>query len=82
MLHTSTITQKGQVVIPKEIRDIFGLKPYQRVKFVIENQQIVVKPLVSIDEAFGMFAYKKKITEKTDKEVIIESVLKKSPKKR
>lgn len=33
----SNLTSKGQVTIPKEIRDILGLKPGDRVVFVLEG---------------------------------------------
>jgi len=33
----SNMTSKGQVTVPKEIRDLLGLKPGDRVAFVIEG---------------------------------------------
>jgi AbrB family looped-hinge helix DNA binding protein len=42
---TSTITQKGQVTIPKEIRDGFGLTEGDRVFFVRRGDEIVLKVL-------------------------------------
>jgi len=42
---TSTLTSKGQVTIPKEIRDILGLKVHDRVNFIERNGEIVIKPL-------------------------------------
>ena len=32
-----TLTSKGQVTIPKEIRDQLGLKPHDKIEFFIEN---------------------------------------------
>lgn len=34
------ITSKGQVTIPKEIRDEFGLLPHTEIEFKVKNQQI------------------------------------------
>jgi AbrB family looped-hinge helix DNA binding protein len=33
----TTITSKGQVTIPKAVRDELGLKPSDRVEFVVED---------------------------------------------
>lgn len=33
----TTITSKGQVTIPKAVRDELGLKPADRVEFVVED---------------------------------------------
>lgn len=43
----STITQKGQVTIPIEIREQLGLKPKDRVRFDIEDGVVVMKPVES-----------------------------------
>lgn len=40
------ITSKGQVTIPKEIRDRFGLAPGQHVEFVVEEGRVVVRKAV------------------------------------
>jgi antitoxin PrlF len=34
----STITSKGQVTIPVELRNYLGLKPYDKVAFVIDSE--------------------------------------------
>ncbi len=39
----TTITQKGQVTIPKEVRDFLGLRPGQKVSFKIEGDHAVVR---------------------------------------
>ncbi|MGA3189526.1 MAG: AbrB/MazE/SpoVT family DNA-binding domain-containing protein [Bryobacteraceae bacterium] len=44
----STITSKGQITIPKEVRDEMGLKPGDRVNFVKDRKgQILLRPLHS-----------------------------------
>ena len=42
--NTTTITQKGQVTIPKEIREYLGLKTKNQVEFRIEKGKVVIKP--------------------------------------
>ncbi|MBI4744534.1 MAG: AbrB/MazE/SpoVT family DNA-binding domain-containing protein [Actinobacteria bacterium] len=39
---STTITSKGQVTIPKKIRDKFGLKSADRVTFKIEKNKVVL----------------------------------------
>jgi len=41
----STLTQKGQVTIPKEIRDSLGIKEGDRVFFVQRGDEVVLKVL-------------------------------------
>lgn len=37
------ITSKGQVTIPQEIRERFGLLPHTEVEFVVEDGAVVVR---------------------------------------
>ena len=41
----STITQRGQTVIPAEIRHQFGLSPADRLEWVVQGEQIHVVPV-------------------------------------
>jgi AbrB family looped-hinge helix DNA binding protein len=38
----TTITVKGQVTIPKHIRDALKLAPGSRVEFAVENEKVVL----------------------------------------
>ena len=40
---TTTITVKGQVTIPKHIRDALGLTPGSRVEFAVEDGRLVLR---------------------------------------
>jgi antitoxin PrlF len=40
----ATITSKGQITLPKEVRDRHNLKPGDVVEFVERNGETVVKP--------------------------------------
>lgn len=40
---STKVTTKGQVTIPKEIRDLLNLKPGSEVKFRYRNKEIVLE---------------------------------------
>lgn len=52
---TATLTSKGQITIPKEVRDKLGLKPGALVRFIIDEAgQVAISPvLYSLDDLFG-----------------------------
>ena len=45
--HTSTVTEKGQVTIPIEMRRALGLKPRDRVEFELVNGGVRLLPAKS-----------------------------------
>lgn len=55
-MNTSTISAKGWVVIPKELRERFGLKKGDKVHFVEYGGTIAIVPLSrnAIKESAGM----------------------------
>jgi AbrB family looped-hinge helix DNA binding protein len=40
---TSTLTSRGQTTIPKPIREALGLQPGDRVEFLVEEGQVVLR---------------------------------------
>jgi AbrB family looped-hinge helix DNA binding protein len=44
MTYSATITQKGQVTIPIDIRRFFDLKPYQKITFVMTKDKVSLMP--------------------------------------
>jgi len=73
----STITQKGQVAIPKVIRDYLQLKPFDKVRFTVQGGKIIGEPTLGIDDMFGIIPTKRAITKKEYKEAIKKQILKK-----
>ncbi len=51
----ATMTRKGQVTIPKKVRDAFDLHPGDRIGFVIEKEGVItVRPIKkTVDDVFG-----------------------------
>ena len=41
----ATLTPKGQMTIPKEVRDALNLKPSEKVIIVVEGSHAIIKPL-------------------------------------
>lgn len=39
------LTSKGQVTIPKEVRNALSLKPSEKVIIVVEGNQAIIRPL-------------------------------------
>ncbi|MDW7712250.1 MAG: AbrB/MazE/SpoVT family DNA-binding domain-containing protein [Deferrisomatales bacterium] len=49
----ATVTSKGQVTIPKAIRDLLHLQPNDRVDFAVEEGQVVLKPVQTLRDLRG-----------------------------
>lgn len=52
----ATITSKGQVTIPQEIRQRLGLKRGDRVEFIIQDGETVLRPARKSDNPFAAYA--------------------------
>jgi AbrB family looped-hinge helix DNA binding protein len=52
-MRAATISSKYQVVIPREIREQFGLKPGQKVVFIPHKKSLRVVIVPPIEEAYG-----------------------------
>jgi AbrB family looped-hinge helix DNA binding protein len=54
MARVTTLTSKGQVTIPKEVRDELGLKPHDKIRFSLENGHAVLrKAYPSLQDVVG-----------------------------
>lgn len=56
----STVTSKGQVTIPKEIRTFLKIKPSDKVDFEVENGRVILKPLKTLQNLRGSVSPKGK----------------------
>lgn len=72
MTHITTVTQKGQVTIPVEIRKYLGVKPREKVVFSYSNEQVVLSSANDFMSLKGSVKPKKKYTDdKADKEILV-----------
>ena len=52
----ATITSKGQVTIPKEVRESLMLNPGDKIEFVVtEKREVFIRPVSrKVDEIYGI----------------------------
>lgn len=53
---SSTISSKGQITVPQEVRNRLGLSAGDRVEFVIEDERTVLRPLRHPSNPFDKYA--------------------------
>jgi AbrB family looped-hinge helix DNA binding protein len=60
-LPSATLTSKGQVTIPKEVRDALGLHAGDRVAFVVRDQVVELRPeTVDLRSLYGSLKHEGK----------------------
>ncbi len=77
MIFTTTISQKGQIVVPKAIRDKLNLVAADVLQITLDKGVIMVKPVIATDEVFGMFETDKPISKAQIKKSYKQHVLEK-----
>lgn len=53
-MYTATVSSKCQVVIPREVREQFGIKPGQRIAFIPYNKTLHVVVVPTLEQARGI----------------------------
>jgi len=73
---TRDVGEKGQVVIPKDIRELLRIDKRKKVVFEINNDEVTLKsdeePEKFLQELFDSPKLKKRLTSKQIKNVILE----------
>ncbi|MBI4162325.1 MAG: AbrB/MazE/SpoVT family DNA-binding domain-containing protein [Candidatus Aenigmarchaeota archaeon] len=73
-MEEATITSKGQVTIPKDVRESLGLKEGSKIGFFIRDSEAVIRPIGSNPiEEFEKLRSKIKFTKKEISYMIKES---------
>lgn len=54
-MKSSTVSSKGQVTIPQEVRVRLGLKVGDRVEFVVEDDKTVLRPMRTAENPFRRY---------------------------
>ena len=67
------VTSKGQVTIPKELREKFGIEPCAQVDFVAASDGIRLRKVVDRSKRLGVFGcLKKELAGRSGKELLDE----------
>ncbi|HTZ57111.1 MAG TPA: AbrB/MazE/SpoVT family DNA-binding domain-containing protein [Acidobacteriaceae bacterium] len=53
---SSTISSKGQITLPLEIRRRLGLREGDRVEFVVEDERTIIRPARTAENPFEKYA--------------------------
>jgi antitoxin PrlF len=62
----ATVSQKGQVVIPKALRDRLGIRPGQELEFSDQRGKLVVRKVTAqdpADRAYGVLRLRRGVDE-------------------
>ena len=49
----STITSKGQTTLPKSVREALGVRPGDRVRYVVSGDEVRIMPVRPLARLFG-----------------------------
>jgi AbrB family looped-hinge helix DNA binding protein len=49
----ATVTSKGQVTIPKEIRDLLHIRSNDKVDFVLDGEKVLLSPVKTLLDLRG-----------------------------
>lgn len=52
---SSTISSKGQITVPREVRNRLGLRPGDRVEFVVEQGRTTIRPAGAPENPFQKY---------------------------
>lgn len=76
MIYTATVTQKGQVTIPADIRKLLGIKAYKKVIFKKFADGVVIAPATNFLSLKGSIKIKKPYTDEDADQAVLASIKK------
>jgi len=56
MIWTAKVSSKGQITLPKELRERLGLKPGERIILKVEDNRVTLEKLPDVLSLYGVFA--------------------------
>lgn len=70
----ATVSSKGQVTLPSQIRKRLGIRSKDKVQFIIRDNEIIIKPLRSFRELRGTLRPKKGDPRKVARDAVARHV--------
>jgi AbrB family looped-hinge helix DNA binding protein len=71
---------KGQIVVPKDVREYLGLKPGRRIVFEVREGELIIKPQADPEKAVEEFC--SVVSNKLKKPVNIKKIIEEEYEKR
>ncbi len=53
----SGVTAKGQITLPKAVREALGVQTGDRVRYIIQNGEVRIRPVRPVSRLFGVVKY-------------------------
>ncbi len=53
----SKITKNGQTTIPKAVRERLELQAGSRIRYLVTDDGVIIRPVVPLDQLFGVLDY-------------------------
>ena len=69
----TTLSTKGQVVIPKIIRDTLGISTSDVLEVTTDGEKVIMNPLPQVNDMMGTFKTDRSLTKKDMKNTIKEA---------
>ncbi len=52
---SARVSEKGQITLPADVRRKLGISPHSRVEVLLRDNEIVIRPIKSISQLYGIF---------------------------
>ena len=76
-MYQTLMSKKGQVVVPKVIRDALNIEASDKLYVTVEQGKIVMEPVTRLSELYGTFKAKQPLSKENVKKVIRNGIGKK-----
>lgn len=65
MAQITTVSSKGQLVIPAQLRDELGIEPGTRIAITLDGSRLILEPVSEklVDQTRGLFAGRTSLSE-------------------
>ena len=68
------VSEKGQITIPKAIREVMGIHPNDKIDFALEDNQVILRPIKTLKDLRGSISSVEKPDLKKQRKVVRAAV--------